>query len=210
MIWINAECINWMVGDEWGRKDSRLMVELEGNRRGDRVQVTRGRQNEIFGGSAALWQEQDGPEFQQQKGGWGEFGRPSEIHGLPWWLRQQRTHPQCGRSGLEDRRREWLSTPVFLPGEVHRQRSLAGYCPWGHKDSLCWNRRLHKVMLRKHRSERAGFQDTGFIFLSLSSSVRLTFLNFSSLFYSLISLFSCSSDIPTWSLFTLANPPSCS
>ena len=24
-------------------------------------------------------------------------------------------------------RREWLSTPVFLPGESHRQRSLAGY-----------------------------------------------------------------------------------
>ena len=23
-------------------------------------------------------------------------------------------------------RREWLPTPVFLPGEFHRQRSLAG------------------------------------------------------------------------------------
>ena len=30
--------------------------------------------------------------------------------------------------GQEDPlRREWLSTPVFLPGEVHEQRSLAGY-----------------------------------------------------------------------------------
>ena len=30
--------------------------------------------------------------------------------------------------GQEDSlRREWLSTPVFLPGEVHEQRSLAGY-----------------------------------------------------------------------------------
>ena len=26
-------------------------------------------------------------------------------------------------------------TPVFLPGESHGQRSLAGYGPWGHKDS---------------------------------------------------------------------------
>ena len=26
-------------------------------------------------------------------------------------------------------------TPVFLPGEPHGQRSLAGYSPWGHKDS---------------------------------------------------------------------------
>ena len=23
--------------------------------------------------------------------------------------------------------------PVFLPGESHGQRNLAGYCPWGHK-----------------------------------------------------------------------------
>ena len=26
-------------------------------------------------------------------------------------------------------------TPVFLPGESHRQRSLAGYSSWGHKES---------------------------------------------------------------------------
>ena len=26
---------------------------------------------------------------------------------------------------------EWLPTPVFLPGEFHEQRSLAGYSPWG-------------------------------------------------------------------------------
>ena len=32
-------------------------------------------------------------------------------------------------------RREWLSTSVFLPGESHGQRSLVGYCPWGHKES---------------------------------------------------------------------------
>ena len=30
-------------------------------------------------------------------------------------------------------RRKWQSTPVFLPGELHGQRSLAGYSPWGHK-----------------------------------------------------------------------------
>ena len=27
------------------------------------------------------------------------------------------------------RRREWLPTPIFLPGESHGQRSLAGYSP---------------------------------------------------------------------------------
>ena len=32
-------------------------------------------------------------------------------------------------------RREWLPTPVFLPGEFHEQKSLAGYCPLGHRES---------------------------------------------------------------------------
>ena len=32
-------------------------------------------------------------------------------------------------------RRKWQLTPVFLPGEPHGQRSLAGYSPWGHKVS---------------------------------------------------------------------------
>ena len=39
--------------------------------------------------------------------------------------------------GQEDSlEKEWLSTPVFLPGAFHEQygqRSLAG--PWGHKES---------------------------------------------------------------------------
>ena len=30
-------------------------------------------------------------------------------------------------------RRAWQPTPVFLPGESHGQRSLAGCSPWGHK-----------------------------------------------------------------------------
>ena len=32
-------------------------------------------------------------------------------------------------------RREWLPTPVLLPGESHGQRSLAGYSPWDCKES---------------------------------------------------------------------------
>ena len=32
-------------------------------------------------------------------------------------------------------RREGQPTPVFLPGESHGQKSLAGYSPWGHKES---------------------------------------------------------------------------
>ena len=33
-----------------------------------------------------------------------------------------------GRSPNE-KRREWLPTPVFFPGESHGQRSLVGYSP---------------------------------------------------------------------------------
>ena len=31
-------------------------------------------------------------------------------------------------------RRSWLAALVFLPGESHGQRSMAGYSPWGHKE----------------------------------------------------------------------------
>ena len=32
-------------------------------------------------------------------------------------------------------RRELFPAPVFLPGEFHGQRSLAGYSLWGRKES---------------------------------------------------------------------------
>ena len=41
-------------------------------------------------------------------------------------------HPWVGKS---PRRRAWQSTPVFLPGEFHGQRSLVGYSPWGCTES---------------------------------------------------------------------------
>ena len=33
-------------------------------------------------------------------------------------------------------RRKWQPTPAFLPGRSHGQRGLAGYSPWGHKESV--------------------------------------------------------------------------
>ena len=30
---------------------------------------------------------------------------------------------------------KWQPTPGFLPGKSHRQRNLAGYSPWGSKES---------------------------------------------------------------------------
>ena len=32
-------------------------------------------------------------------------------------------------------RGEWQLTSVFLPGELHEQRRLVGYTPWGCKES---------------------------------------------------------------------------
>ena len=52
-----------------------------------------------------------------------------------WWLRWQRICLRCRRPGFNPWvrkipwRREWQSTPVFLPGEFHGQRSLMGYKP---------------------------------------------------------------------------------
>ena len=38
--------------------------------------------------------------------------------------------------GWEDALEKGMATmPVFLPEESHGQRSLAGYSPWGHKES---------------------------------------------------------------------------
>jgi len=45
--------------------------------------------------------------------------------------RRPRFYPRLGKIPW---RRKWLPTPVFLPGKLHGQRSLAGYSPWGHKE----------------------------------------------------------------------------
>ena len=38
--------------------------------------------------------------------------------------------------GREDTlEKEWQPTPVLLLGKSYEQRSLVGYCPWGHKES---------------------------------------------------------------------------
>ena len=45
-------------------------------------------------------------------------------------------------------RREWLSTPVFLPGECRGQTSLEGYnSPQGHKESSSFINNHHKMSI---------------------------------------------------------------
>ena len=43
-------------------------------------------------------------------------------------------------------RRKWQPTPVFLPGEFHGQRSLAGCSPWGRKESDMTERLMLSIL----------------------------------------------------------------
>ena len=51
---------------------------------------------------------------------------------------QSRRHKRCGFDPWDGKipwRRKWQSTPVFLPGESHGQKSLVGYGPKSCKES---------------------------------------------------------------------------
>ena len=63
--------------------------------------------------------------------------------GLSRWLSGKASTCQCRRHRRHgfnpwvrkiSWRRKWQPTPVFFPGKSHRQRSLVGYSPWGHKE----------------------------------------------------------------------------
>ena len=51
--------------------------------------------------------------------------------------------------GKISRRRKWQPTPVFFPGELHGQRSLAGYIPLGCKelDTTEWLSLTHSIVV---------------------------------------------------------------
>ena len=74
---------------------------------------------------------------------------------------------QCRRPGFNPWvgkvpwRRKWQPTLVFLHGKSQGQRSLAGYSPWGHKESDMteW---AHKFPLLQSRGSRPlGFSSCG-------------------------------------------------
>ena len=46
--------------------------------------------------------------------------------------------------------RKWQPTPVFLPGESHGQRSLAGCGPWDHKSQIL----LKQLSTAQHNARR--------------------------------------------------------
>ena len=72
-------------------------------------------------------------------GAWSARGLGAAL--VNQWLRRLRICLQWEKHGFDPWagkipwRREWLPTPVFFPGELHGQRSLAGHSPWSHKES---------------------------------------------------------------------------
>ena len=53
-------------------------------------------------------------------------------------------------------KREWQPIPVFLPGESHGQRSLAGYSLRGRKESDTTERLTLLLLLQEQAAELAG------------------------------------------------------
>ena len=60
-------------------------------------------------------------------------------YGLPKWLSGKESSRQCKRHEFDPGvgkipwKRKWQLSSIFLPGNSHRQRNLAGYSPWGLK-----------------------------------------------------------------------------
>jgi len=68
-------------------------------------------------------------------------------------------------SGL---RREWLPTPVFLPGKSHGQRNLVGYSPWGCKESDTTEQLTHT---HTHKLEVLDRQLNGYVKLAVEYTI---------------------------------------
>ena len=66
--------------------------------------------------------------------------RSHPLHRHPRWLSRKEPSCQCSLCGFNPWvrnipwRRKWQPTPVFLPGESHGQKSLAGYSPWDRRE----------------------------------------------------------------------------
>ena len=69
---------------------------------------------------------------------WGKTCRASQV--AQWWrtVCQCRRHKGCKFDpwiGKIPWSRKWQPTPIFLRGKFHGERILAGYSPWGLKES---------------------------------------------------------------------------
>ena len=65
-------------------------------------------------------------------------------------MRETRLDPWVGKIPW---RTEWLPTPIFLLGEFHGRRSLAGYSPWGRKGSDTTERLTLSLLFKGREKE---------------------------------------------------------
>ena len=77
-------------------------------------------------------------------------------------LAKQETQEMWVQSlGREDPLEEGMATtPALLPGESHRQRRLAGYSPWGHKESDTTEQLNDNRKLKPVHSPQCGVTET--------------------------------------------------
>ena len=78
-------------------------------------------------------------------------------------------------------RRKWQPTPVFLPGEIHGQRSLEDYSPRGRKESHMTDR-LHFILPGVYRNQVCGLTEL------IKSGKSGAVVSLSILFYLFLSL----------------------
>ena len=86
--------------------------------------------------STAPWQTHHGSAFLGEVGLWSNpGGKSGKESACQYWWRKRCLHPWVGKIPW---RRKRQPTPVFLPGKVHGQRSLAGYSPWSQEELDTW------------------------------------------------------------------------
>ena len=56
----------------------------------------------------------------------------SAVSTMPATMGTESPGEKYSNCNSETWRRKWQPIPVFLPGKIHGQRSLAGYSPWGY------------------------------------------------------------------------------
>ena len=103
------------------------------------------------------------------------FSSVSVVKNLPAMsrCRRSRFHPWVGKIPWK---RAWQPTPGFLPGESHGQRSLVGYSPQGHKESVTTEATEHaRVILCLTLKKKQGrfFYSISFLYFNTQISIKI-------------------------------------
>jgi len=101
------------------------------------------------------WESPDGSEGRKPRRG-GQQCTARFVGASGHVLTVARRHKRCRFDpwvGKIPWRRAWQPTPVFLPGEFHGQRSLAGYGPQGRKESYMTEATYHACNKNRNKGE---------------------------------------------------------